>query len=307
MDILNIIDEIGKIDGEIYERLDPRRKAMSNFFNIGKKLSMAALPVALTGMFQKAYGQTTVNTTVVSALNLALALEYLEFNLYDNALTATPTLIPAAAVPIITTIRAHEQAHINLLIATITQLGGVPQAPMPYAAFNYTTISTNVTTNYDTFLRTAMSIEDFGVRAYKGQLPSLVSNQSVLAAAAQIHSVEARHSAQLRKMIYDLQITNLINLRPWLSDRATDAGVVDPTNYNDSAIGALSTVYYQDNATLLNAENKVTQAGILLTGINGFIDVTANAAAQSFDEYLETATVKTIANALYIKQPYQLT
>jgi rubrerythrin len=307
MDILNIIDEIAKVDGEIYERLNPRRKAMRNFFDLGKKVSMAALPIALTGMFQKAYGDTTVNTTVVSALNLALALEYLEFNLYDNALTTTPTLIPDAAKPIITTLRTHEQAHINLLIATITQLGGVPQAPMPYAAFNYTTISTNVTTNYSTFLRTAMSIEDFGVRAYKGQLPSLVSNPSVLAAAAQIHSVEARHSAQLRKMVYDLQIANLINLRPWLSNRATDAGVVDNTNYNDSTVGALSTIYYEDSTTLLNAENKVTQAGILLTGINGFTNITANAAAQSFDEYLQTATVKTIANALYIKAPYQLT
>jgi len=307
MNIFNIIDEIGKVDGDIYDRLNPRRKAMRSFFDIGKKVSIAALPLGLTGLFQKAYGQSTVNTTVVDALNLALTLEYLEFNLYDNALTVTPTLIPDAVKPVITTMRAHEQAHINLLIATITKLGGTPRTALPYAAFDYTKLATTVTSNYSTFLRTAMSMEDFGVRAYKGQLPNLVSNNSVLGAAVQIHSVEARHSAQLRKMVYEMQIATLKNLRPWPSNRKTDAGVADDTNYNDSTVGALSTIYYRDDATLLNAENKTTQAGILLTGINGFTDITASAAAESFDEYLQTATVKTVANSLYIKDPYKLT
>lgn len=33
MNIVNILEEIEKVDGEIYERLNPRRAAMKSFFN----------------------------------------------------------------------------------------------------------------------------------------------------------------------------------------------------------------------------------------------------------------------------------
>jgi len=306
MNILNILNEIEKVDGEIYERLSPRRSAMKDFLNVGKKISIAALPLALSSMLQKAYGQTAPNTAVIDALNLALVLEYMEFQFYNNALTVTPNLIPDADKPVITTLRDHEQAHINLLTKTITDLGGTAKAVMPYANFDYTKVNANVNTNYGTFLRTAVVLEDLGVRAYKGQAISLIGNNAVLSAAVRIHSVEARHSAQLRLMVNKLQVATLKQLRPWIGVRRNDDGTaVVPTTTNDSMIGALSPVYDKDS-TVANSETKTMQAGMELTGINGFTEITVEPAAECFDEYLLTATVKTAAN-LFIKAAFQLT
>jgi len=46
MNIVNVLEEIEKVDGEIYERLNPRRAAMKSFLNMGKKISLAAMPLA---------------------------------------------------------------------------------------------------------------------------------------------------------------------------------------------------------------------------------------------------------------------
>ena len=115
MNIVNILQEIEKVDGEIYERLSPRRAAMKDFFNMGKKVSLAALPLALGSMFQKAYGQTNPGS-VNDVLNFALALEYLEYNFYNRALTNSTIVFPnAASRAAITTIRDHERQHVDLL------------------------------------------------------------------------------------------------------------------------------------------------------------------------------------------------
>ena len=67
MKIVNILEDIEKVDGDIYERLSPRRKAMKEFFNIGSKLAAAAMPLAIGSMFNKAYGQS-VPAGVVAVL-----------------------------------------------------------------------------------------------------------------------------------------------------------------------------------------------------------------------------------------------
>jgi len=306
MNILNIIEETEKVDVAVYERLSPRRSALKHLLNVGQKVSLAAIPLSLSTMFQKTYSQTTPNTASIDSLNLVLALGYMQFQFYNNALTATPALIPVADKPIITTLRDQEQAHVNVLTKAITDLGGTPRALMPYANFDYTRVNANVTTNYGTFLRTAVVLEDLSERAYKGQLITLMGTP-VLATAVRIHTIEARHSAQLRQMVNKLQIATLKYLRPWVSIRRNDADGSDllPITGNDSMIGVLNPVYDID-AGLLNRETKTIQAGIELIGIGGNINLTAGPAAESFDEYLLTATVKTAAN-LFIKTGFQLT
>ena len=37
MNIVNVLEEIEKVDGEIYERLNPRRAAMKSFLNMVKR------------------------------------------------------------------------------------------------------------------------------------------------------------------------------------------------------------------------------------------------------------------------------
>ncbi|RDC58226.1 ferritin-like domain-containing protein [Pedobacter chinensis] len=286
MNILNILDEIEKVDGEIYERLNPRRAAMRSFFNVGKKISLAALPLALGSMFQKAYGQTNPSS-VVEVLNFALALEHLEYNYYNRALSTTGLIPSGAATTAITTIRTHELAHVNLLKSAISAAGGTP-INLVEANFDFTADGTfgDVFTNYQTFLKVATAFEDTGVRAYKGQAPVL-KEMPVLTTALQIHSVEARHAAHLRQMT---AAALGVALKPWVSLGANGVS-------NDTGIPQVDAVYVRENNTI--------QATYEITGINGTA-VTKTAAAESFDEFLTGAEVKNIAN-LFIRTGFKLT
>jgi hypothetical protein len=299
MDILNILNEIEKVDGEIYERLNPRRKAMKDFLNVGKKVSMAAMPMALASMFQKAYGQTAVISPVISGLNLALGLEYMEYEWYNYAVTNASTMLPTAAISVITAIRDHEKAHIDLLLKTITALNGTPRIAIPFSEIDYrrgTTLpafGATVAVNYPIFLRVAMVFEDLGVRAYKGQFEFLRSDNTVLSTAAQIHSVEARHAAQIRQLITEVPLKDPANLefvRPWVGYQRNASGLVDPLTPNDSGTAGLSAVYDNKN------ENNTSQAGIDLIGLNGITEITNVVTSESFDEPMPKANVITFAN-----------
>jgi hypothetical protein len=50
MNIVNILSEIEKADAEIYERLNPRRAAMKQFYGFSTKVAAAAVPFALGSM-----------------------------------------------------------------------------------------------------------------------------------------------------------------------------------------------------------------------------------------------------------------
>ncbi|TKB97111.1 ferritin-like domain-containing protein [Pedobacter cryotolerans] len=276
MNIINILDEIEKVDGEIYERLSPRRKAMKDFFNVGKKVSLAALPLALGSMFQKAYGQTNP-TSVTEVLNFALALEYLEYNYYNHALTNSTIVFPnAASRTAIETIRGHERAHVDLLKGALNITGADAYVDADFdftGAATFGTAFADVFSNYATFLKVAIAFEDTGVRAYKGQAGVLKQN-AVLTTALQIHSVEARHAAHVRQMAAAAGIP----LKPWIAYAA---------NGNDTGIAQVNAVYAGEQSTM--------QAGVEITGINGTA-VTQTHAAECFDEILNGTTVKTIAN-----------
>lgn len=281
MNILNILEEVEKVDGEIYERLNPRRKAMKDFYGIGKKIALAAVPLALGSMFTKAYGQNQTPTQVNDVLNFALSLEYLEFNFYNHALVAAPGLIPAgAATAAITTIRDHEQMHVNLFK---TAAGANARSPILYSDTDFTAGGTfaDVYTNYATFLKVALAFEDTGVRAFKGQAVNLKGN-AVLTTALRVHAVEARHAAHIRGMI----ATELgVKIAPWIS--------LGPNGIsNDTGVAAADMSYA--------GENIDNQAGITITGINGISGITKAKAVECFDEPLDRASVITIAN-LFLK------
>lgn len=276
MNILNILEEIEKVDGEVYERLNPRRAAMKQFYNMGSKVALAAVPMALGSMFKKAYGQTT--STVIDVLNFALTLEYLEYYFYQQG-AATVGLVPVGtpAVGAINTIRDHELAHVNLLKGAITASGGTPVA-FTAAQFDYTAKGTfpTVFSDYKIFLAIAQGFEDTGVRAYKGQAPALMGSPGVLQTALQIHSVEARHASHIRQMRKTPAGGGVTALKPWI------------TGANDSGVPQLDATY--------KGEDNVTQAGINIPGLG----VSVSAATESFDEFLIKADVLAIAS-LFIK------
>jgi len=137
---------------------------------------------------------------VVEVLNFALTLEHLEAEFYVRGL-GTAGLIPADMRPSFDQIRKHEVAHVAFLQGVL----GSRATPKP--SFDYTAGGgsgtgpfADVFRNAQTFAAVAQAFEDTGVRAYKGQAANLMGHNDVLRAALRIHSVEARHAAQVRRM-----------------------------------------------------------------------------------------------------------
>jgi hypothetical protein len=280
MNIHHIITEVEKVDPEIYDRLSPRRKVIQRFANLGGKLALAAVPLALGGLFSKAYGRGTTGT-VLDVLQYALKLEYLEAEFYTKAVMSG--IVPAGApTGAYTTIRDHENAHVAFLKTAITASGATPVAK-PTFDFSAGNGSGNgpfkdVFTNYGLLLAVAQTFEDTGVRAYKGRAAELISNNDVLTAALQIHSVEARHAAHIRYMRRNFLSNTTI--KPWITGKDT------------GAIGAAVQASY-------NGEDLTTQATIDIVNING-TGISVNAATEAFDEPLSEAAVLAIVDPFIV-------
>ena len=293
MNVQNILNEIEKTDPEVYDRLDSRRQVMKRFSFIGKTLALAAIPAAFGSMFNKAYGQTTDD--IKDALLFAYLLENLEAEFYKKVVSGFGTIgVPAGpAQAALTTIRDHEVAHVNFLRTTLQSIsvtppvytaasfdfsGGNGSGTGPFAAAN---------TNYGVMLAVAQAFEDTGVRAYKGQAPRLISNNEVLTAALQIHSVEARHASHIRQMRRNLATGSLIpagvTLQPWitLAQSGIDTG-------NAGANAAIQMIYA--------GEENVSQANVpIVTGA-----ISANEASEAFDEPLTKAQVTAIVDPFIV-------
>ena len=138
-----------------------------------------------------------MKSALTDALQLALTLEYLEDEYYRIGLQ-TANLIPNSDKVVFQQISKHEAAHVTFLKSTLTSLGVTPGAK---PTFDFTANGAFTPfTNYQQFLTLAQAFEDTGVRAYKGQAGNVMSNGTVLQAALQIHSVEARHASMVRRM-----------------------------------------------------------------------------------------------------------
>ncbi|RYC72038.1 ferritin-like domain-containing protein [Spirosoma sordidisoli] len=189
MNLQNILNEIEKVDAEVYERLDhvSRRHV---FQNLMKKAVLGVAPVAFGSILNKAYAQ---NSAVVEVLNFALTLEYLEAEFY-NIGTGRAGFLTGEAMTTFMQIAKHENAHVALLKSA---LGGAAVAK-PNFDFTAKGAFPTVFTSYQTFLAVAQAFEDTGVRAYKGQAGRLIPAPDILTVALQIHSVEALHAAKVR-------------------------------------------------------------------------------------------------------------
>ncbi|GAB4027926.1 ferritin-like domain-containing protein [Spirosoma gilvum] len=220
MDLLKLVADIQRVDPEFSDRYSFHSRR--NILKFSSKLIAAGIPAIVAGSLNKALAQsTTPSQAAIDAANFALTLEYLEDEFYRMGLAAQG-LIPTEDQRVISQISKHETAHVNLLKGALGALA------VAKPTFKY---PTGTFTSYPTFLATARALEDTGVQAYKGQAPNLINDKAILKVALQIHSVEARHASEIRRML---------GLKGWVSDTTqttfTQGGVNLKTLPNVSGI-----------------------------------------------------------------------
>ena len=284
MQLENFIKELeNNVDPAYYHAKNDRRQTLRQIGRMSGKMALAALPVALSGLFEKASAAPST-TTVLDVLNFALTLEYLEAGFYAMGLSKASTLIPHAEdLTALTIIGKHEAEHVAFLTGAIKSLGGTPVA-LP--KFDYTAGAGSgngpfkgLFDNYDVFLAVAQTFEDTGVRAYKGQAPALVGGGALLTYALDIHSVEARHASRIRKLRNSRGATDV---KPWIT--LNESGI-------PGAAGAIVAPSYA-------GEDNTIQGGVQTVNLNGY-NFSAATASEAFDEPLTMMQVLAIVKPFF--------
>jgi len=312
MNFFQIISEIEKVDPEVYDRLDSRRSVFKHMSGLGQKLTAAAVPLAVGAIFNKVYAQTPVGADVNAVLNFALKLEYLESYFYNARTTVTGLSTQnSAALALIATDEAN---HVNFLRAVLGS--AAITAPATVGVFDYTAKGTFPTalTNAGVYLALAQSFEDTGVRAYKGAAPLVMSNKTVLTAALNIHSVEARHASHIRAMrragVTSTTPSQGIPVAPYSGPTGAPKSWVSGTDGGGAVPGVTDKIYGAGNngnavsGITYESEATTTQGGVNLvtnTTISGF---PSSAFSESFDEGLDVGTVASIANLFSVSGNY---
>ena len=321
MNIFHLLTEIARVDPEVYGRFDSRRRV---FRHLGGRLAAAAVPVVLGSVFNRAYaGAAATQATVAEVLQFALALEHLEANFYNAGLSraAITGALSANNLRALNQIKADENNHVAFLRGVIAAapVSGTPIAPAA-TDFDYTGGRggsggpfADVFTNAATFLAVAQALEDTGVRAYKGSATDLMTNKTVLEAALNIHSVEARHAARLRTMrrgglMPAADRASLVTADPnlpesspksWVSNRDNNGPAPGKTDAvygpGSPAAGPAGTIFFPAEDNVLQGAANITTllSGANLTGLS--VASAAVAATEAFDEPLDMRTVKAIA------------
>jgi len=283
MNFLNILNQLAEVDSNVFDRLDSRRAVFSSLGTVAKRSALAATPVLLASMFQKAYAGTNAGDPK-DVFNYALTLELLESSFYSKVIASSLfSTASSADQAAIRQIAKHEASHVTLLQTVIRGIGGTPATIPGFSSTVFNSLNSfNAANSATSQMAIAQLLEDTGVRAYKGRATDLqgiadvnisgVGSINPLESALRIHSVEARHAAHIRTMR---------SQSAWI----TGSGDLD------------SQATYQ-GAT---PESNVTQAGYNLTTAGvitaGTTYSAANAAA-SFDEILTVSEVLAIATPL---------
>lgn len=268
MNILRLLDKLS--NDKFFTGEASRLETLTSLSNFGKKAAVASIPLGLGALMSTpAHAETTTATAtlatpLIDALQLALTLEYLEDEYYRMGL-AKSGLIQTADRVIFTQISKHETAHVAFLKSTLTALG---TAPIAKPTFDFTVNGAfDPMNDYQTFLILAQAFEDTGVRAYKGQAGNVMSNKDVLTAALQIHSVEARHASEVRR---------LRNQKGWI-ELANGGAMPSATN----------AVYAGEGVTMQAGFNTATAFG-------------PEAGSAAYDEILNTNDATAIASLFIV-------
>jgi hypothetical protein len=278
-----ILPAMAEQDPELAQRIVDRRAAIKAGAGVSAAvaagLRMASVPVALAAVARDAFGQTRLPSVVVNVLNFALVLEEFETAFYTAAVAA-PGLIPAADRPVFERIRDNERAHRDFIRTAL----GAQARPAPTVDFTGGNGTSNraypdILTNYQTFLAAAQAFEDNGVRAYKGQAPALMPYKDILTAALTIHSVEARHASEVRRLRHNFDEAEPFS-QGWINLANTDVP------------GPAAGVYA--------GEQNTVHAGIDAAGLTYSPGVSLDEITEAFDEPLTQAQVLALVDPFIV-------
>jgi rubrerythrin len=217
------ITSFGGLDPELINRVVSRRAAVARSGKLAGALAIASMPVAFGLMAKNAFAQGAgLPQAIIDVLNFALTLEYLEDEFYRSGLDSG--VIAAADQPVFQQISKHETAHVALLQSV---LGGSAVAK-PTFDFTAGGAFPDPFADYPTFQALSQGFEDTGVRAYKGQAPALMANDDILTTALRIHSVEARHASEVRR---------LRGQKGWITGNQTDLPAAAAPTYAGEEAG----------------------------------------------------------------------
>ncbi len=274
MSIIKFLDEF--TTETLIHGKSSRRDIFGTLGSLTKKAALTAIPFGLATLPKKAFAQQA-EADPVGALQLALTLEYLEDEFYDLALQSG-VLPSGRPETVYMQISKHEQAHVDFLIAGLEGAGVTPvskptfdfTADGAFDPFNENGIGQE--TAYAQLLALAQAFEDTGVRAYKGQAGNLLGSP-FLTAALQIHSVEARHASEIRR---------LRGLKGWITNSERGAGMPEATQ------------------AVYDGEENITQGGLNVTTLGSGSPFTMEAASEAYDEAISGETAVAIASLFIV-------
>jgi hypothetical protein len=207
------------------------------------KLSLVIIPLLFLFLFFSPSAPAYAQGAVLSPREVAeyaLTLEKLEADFYrranDAAVNGGLVSAPQIAKDAIASYGEDEAKHVTDLSAALRSIGGQPEAIKIPANPNYSAIlGRDPFANPTDFLLAGQYVEDLGVAAYKGQVQNLLAagdaGKPILAAALEIHSVEARHAAGIRFLRQTLLGADV---RPWIATNASPSEVI----YNENRSGS---------------------------------------------------------------------
>lgn len=278
MNILNFLEEF--TSENLVNKTSSRKDALRTFGSLGKKAVLASIPFGLATS-SKAYAFQGQNSAT-SALQLALTLEYLEAEFYRKALESGVIPSGSRAEAVYELISKHESAHVEFLQA------GLGDNSVDSPQFDFTVggafdpfneNGTGQEVAYAQLLALAQAFEDTGVRAYKGQAVNLMGTP-FLTPALQIHSVEARHASEIRRLRADVMGYDLDqNVLGWITLDNRGPGMPEATQ------------------AVYEGEEEITQAGVNLVDATAFDAV---AVSQAYDEPMSGEKATEIAGLFIV-------
>ena len=182
------------MDQDWIERPLGRRGLLSGAiaFASAAAFSSATLNTAFAQFGAAPVGAMQMGSGDVGILNFAYALEQLEAAFYTQVLQAPYAGMDRFEQRVLRDVRDHEVAHVAFLRKALGP-NAIGAVPVNFNAVNFG--------SRDSVLKTAMTFEDVGVSAYNGA-GQFLKNPGFLLAAGRIVSVEARHAAALRDLVY---------------------------------------------------------------------------------------------------------